>query len=45
MEWMDELADDVGEGVLGGAVDRVLRVADKVAEVVMEAVADEVGMA
>jgi len=41
---MDELADEVGERVLGEAVDGVLRVADKVAEVVMEAV-DEVGMA
>ena len=44
MEWMDELADDVGEGVLGEAVEGGARAVDKVVEVV-EGVGDGVVVA
>lgn len=40
---MDELADDVGEGVLGEAVDGLVRAVDKVVEVGMAGVRDRVG--
>lgn len=44
MEWMDEPADGGGEGVLGEAVEGVVKAVDKVVEVV-KGPADEVGMA